>query len=446
MTPASEGPNPSGAAVVCTVKVAARPGADRPLQSWCRWHLQGVGFRHLFLFFDHGESAVDEGSGVPLLVPDSTHPTAVALRQEFPPSSLSVLAGKDGRLRQWQRDNCASWETLEGFVQDEVQARQSLNAETAAHLARDMGIAWLLHMDSDELFYCGEGGKVEDHFRDLDREGIDQLTYLNHEAVPEREDVGDFFQEVTLFRRHHFTVPLRPQAQACMRFWERRTNHGQYMLVYDNGKSAARVHAIAGVQSVHHWRLATDARSCTALADPRKMDLANLRKTNYPCILHYVTCGLSWLRDKYGILGEFPDAWFGGKLPIAPSFHLDARDALAQGGDVLRALYSSQVMLGPQEEDEPAAELDRQINSGVCFRVEHVSQYLRGDEAITTQWTAASLENAAVEEPPQHYQTSVPPPPPVAAAPAAAEQVPAEPGVYGFEKAWIISSAAQGFL
>jgi len=52
-----------------------------------------------------------------------------------------------------------------------------------------------------------------------------------------------------------------------------------------------------------------------------------LLRSSLPAILHYVGCGLNWLRDKYEILGSFPDSWLAGTLPIAPSFHLDARDA-----------------------------------------------------------------------------------------------------------------------
>ena len=38
---------------------------------------------------------------------------------------------------------------------DEVQARQTMNAETALVMAAHRGADWLLHIDSDELFYTG---------------------------------------------------------------------------------------------------------------------------------------------------------------------------------------------------------------------------------------------------------------------------------------------------
>ena len=54
-----------------------------------------------------------------------------------------------------------------------------------------------------------------------------QMTYLNHEGVPVAFDTTDYFREVTLFRQHHFSVPLSAAARSAMRFWETRTNHGQ---------------------------------------------------------------------------------------------------------------------------------------------------------------------------------------------------------------------------
>jgi hypothetical protein len=52
-----------------------------------------------------------------------------------------------------------------------------------------------------------------------------------------------------------------------MSFWERRTNHRQYMLVYDNGKSAVRVNGV-GVypDSVHSWHTPPSPHSTTLKA------------------------------------------------------------------------------------------------------------------------------------------------------------------------------------
>lgn len=258
------------------------------------------------------------------------------------------------------------------------------------------------------------------------------MTYANHEAVPTGEVVGDYFSEVHLFRVNHLMLPLSREVAECTRFWRRRRQHGQYMLAYDNGKSAVRVLPGRIVpQSVHRWRtLRSDERDrCyesessssthdtteeisegseshtrralemgtaneervpvqnhsdtggvgiylpgdgstgrrekdaahdgeggdgargddrheekgrpdvplinrSALVDPRQLRFNDLLECSDPCVLHYPSCGLEWLRDKYRLLGSFPSSWFGGKLPIAPCFHLDARNALERRSDL----------------------------------------------------------------------------------------------------------------
>lgn len=42
-------------------------------------------------------------------------------------------------------------------------------------------------------------------------------------------------------------------------------------------------------------------------------------------------CGWKWYLSKYKILDVFPNHWFGGKLKIAPCFHLDSRDKYLEG-------------------------------------------------------------------------------------------------------------------
>lgn len=196
------------------------------------------------------------------------------------------------------------------------------------------------------------------------------------------------------------------------------------MLAYDNGKAAVRVLPGKKIvpQSVHRWttlrrsylrgvtddvtprrealkdvthtdddslhdfegrRENTDDSACpnklvnrTALADPRELRFDEILECEDPCVLHYPSCGLDWLRDKYRMLGGFPSSWFGGKLPIQPCFHLDARDTINGGiagspegterqdaaRDPTRELYHREVMLHPEEHAE---EIQRQLDHGV---------------------------------------------------------------------------------
>jgi hypothetical protein len=43
-------------------------------------------------------------------------------------------------------------------------------------------------------------------------QNIGHLTYMNYEAVPMKEEIGDYFQEVALFRRHLSSVQLTSAA------------------------------------------------------------------------------------------------------------------------------------------------------------------------------------------------------------------------------------------
>lgn len=168
-----------------------------------------------------------------------------------------------------------------------------------SRLAQRAGYDAILHIDSDELFYT-DGDSVLPFLRRWLVRGYSQVTLANHEGVPEVERIGDYFQQVSLFRRNHLVVcrlhlrgarggdqparaspgpaPIPPQlpldagVRAAMRDWERRnsqvcghsgpaTAHAavapfgsplsprpaplcgqrQYMLCYDNGKSIARL-------------------------------------------------------------------------------------------------------------------------------------------------------------------------------------------------------------
>lgn len=289
----------------------------------------------------------------------------------------------------------------------------------------------------NQLFYTSEAS-IRPHFDRLNELGVEQMTYANHEAVPSCEDVVDYFREVNLFRVNHLLLPLSRTVGNSTRFWRRRTSHGQYMLAYDNGKAAVRVLPGRIVpQSVHRWRTlkpeekslaavqgsglcGIDAASLlsgheaagvtvegrtgseggtgevsersehgsgheaplddrlvnrVAMADPRELHFDELLECSDPCVLHYPSCGLDWLRDKYRLLGSFPSSWFGGKLPIAPCFHLDARNAMREGAasphdgigevgedDGSRELYRKEVMLCP---DEHAEEIRAQLEHGV---------------------------------------------------------------------------------
>lgn len=341
---ASAGAPPGAALVVSTVSFSQAPeGSARPLESFIRYHLSR-GFAHIFLVIDN-----------------ATDKAALAAANKFPQARVSIRIRGDALLEE-QRAACSSFEDLAPLIEAEVSARQMLDAELAMALAPRLGCNWVVCLDSDELFFTREASVVP-HFEGLVAAGIDQMTYLNHEGVPEVLETQDYFATITLFRRHHFAVPLTSEARAGLRFWMDRSRRGQYLLFYDNGKSICRTGLGARPKSQHLWILPPGHRSCTALADPRNLDVEGYRECADPCILHFPVCGLAWLRAKYQTLGAFPDSWLGGKVKLPQSFHTDCRDACAVGPSGLDELFTQEVLLND------AREIARQVASGVCLRI-----------------------------------------------------------------------------
>lgn len=378
-------PAPGAALVVSTVHFARAPeGSTRPLESFVRYHLQ-KGFVRLLIFVDDPDDEV----------------SLDALRR-FPCERVLVRVRSAGLLEE-QRARCASFPELGApeLFNKEVSARQMLDAELAMALAPSLGCSWVVCLDSDELFFTQESSVVP-HFERLAADGVDQMTYLNHEGVPEVAETPDYFATTTLFRRHHFVVPLSNQARLGLRFWMDRSKRGQYLLFYDNGKSACHT-GIPGAKprSQHLWSLPAGRKSCTALADARRLDVEGFRACEDPCILHFPVCGLGWLQSKYRVLGHFPDAWLG-KVNVPVSFHSDCRDAASadaeaatsgsDGGGRMEDLFRREVLL------DDAAEAARQISCGSCMRVDAHALLLDAvpSSASTTPATAPPAAEAAI--------------------------------------------------
>ena len=383
----------SGVALVTTLLLPE--GGACVLKSFIRWHL-AVGFERIYLCFDGDETSVG-----------------------FSETQLD----NDDRVQLWTRGglpkNLRSLEKFGEFQQTEVQARQVLNAEAAARDAQTNGFRWLVHLDIDEAFYIRSRGAFLAHFQDLDKRDVTHFTYANHEGVPETE-ARDYFSGVRLFKRNHLCVPLTQEACNAMSDWKRRTAKGQYLLCYDNGKSSVRL--VDGIKptSVHGWAVPS-GRAETALVDPLRSS-SSTTVIEEPCILHFVVCGLFWFETKYKILGAFPDSWFGGRLKIAPSFHLDARDVVQTNGD-LHSFYHAHVS-APSNSD-----VVKYLNCGVCKRYDLLSDFLK-------LFPRDSPPEEAMSQP-----QLMPP-----AIPGGSHNPSSEKPNDDALRAWILSSAAQKYL
>eukprot|EP01126_Amoeba_proteus_P008287 TRINITY_DN1305_c0_g1_i12.p1 TRINITY_DN1305_c0_g1~~TRINITY_DN1305_c0_g1_i12.p1 ORF type:complete len:198 (+),score=31.95 TRINITY_DN1305_c0_g1_i12:474-1067(+) len=190
---------------------------------------------------------------------------------------------------------------MEPYLHQEVQARQQLHAEIALRKCLTIGIDWLLHIDVDELFYC-EGVRLskvlliliwvrglswdlvsffflflsrfyppplnislgrpflfiqslKEHLHFLSENSIGTFSYANYESVPQYADVGDYFVEVSLFKKNLSHVELNGATMNLLNFWKTKTRHGQYFIAYDVGKSFTRVLDGVTASSVHKWKL-----------------------------------------------------------------------------------------------------------------------------------------------------------------------------------------------
>jgi len=325
---------PPTVAIVTTLR-----DADLVLESFVRYHL-AIGFDHLFLFFDDSQ--------------DPSFPRVA--------SRGSVTAIKnDASLRQrWVQSRLHRRDPrLMGFIDREVMARQALNAGVAIELAMEKKIDWLLHLDIDELFFSPTQS-VRSHFAELSAENIDQITYRNCEAIPQRADVGDYFREVTIFKRPPAALAggsLTAHQMELIRSIPQLSD--SFFLFYGNGKSAARVTRDLIPNGVHAFHSAAARSRDTTSTDP--------------LILHYPCCGFEHFWRKYRTLGDFADQWFD-TIDIARcgnAFHLEARDVVA-GNDRSAAFdfFNKRVVI----KDEPT--IEKLLVSGLCCVIDEPARLL----------------------------------------------------------------------
>ena len=377
------------------------------LESWLLWH-GGLGIRDFYICFDdENDSAISIAERYQSCYNVPFYRLLFTLYISFS-ASLTVLSSfkvtivkNNAELRNGQK-LLPAYAKLAHVLDTEVPARQQLNADWCLQLARKDGLEWLLHLDADELFYLRPPTTLKQHFDKLKEDKVGTIIYMNHEGVPElgKEDAGDVFHAITLFRKNLNSISLNSSAKQCIEFWQKRTPHGQYMISYDNGKAATRVVENSFAAGVHAWKIRSDneestpsqsldthtpetstysstnevkesLRNVSSLSDVRTLDLSALYKCEDACILHFVVCGLYWYLKKYKILDSFPNSWFGGKLQILPCFHLDSRDRFLKGDfEAMCTAYRQEVVLA----DEEMAK--KQIESGVCLRVEGISNLI----------------------------------------------------------------------
>ncbi|KAH8522828.1 hypothetical protein Peur_041317 [Populus x canadensis] len=169
----------------------------------------------------------------------------------------------------------------------ELFVKQSLNMEMAIVMARDAGMDWILHLDTDELIH--PAGAREYSLRQLllDVPGnVDMVVFPNYESSIERDDIEDPFGEVSMFKKNYDHLPKDTYFGM---YKESTRGNPNYFLTYGNGKSAARVQDHLRPNGAHRWH--------------NYMKTPNEVKLEEAAVLHYTYSKFSDLtsrRDRCG--------------------------------------------------------------------------------------------------------------------------------------------------
>lgn len=270
------------------------------LESFVHYHL-AIGFDRIYLFFDdQNDLGIETVKGYQQV-------------RSLPVDSLL-------RLR-WEKMPCYSF--AKHHIDDEVMARQMLNADLALEMAREEQIEWLLHIDIDELFFVPKS-TPKALFSKLRKERPDCVSFLNYEAIPHTPDVKNGFVESSFFRKNPNLLSVA-QKDFLNDVGFSEEGH-PYFWYYTNGKSAAFVTGHTRSNGVHLF-----------LPDAKKIECAEA------IILHYPICGFDQFWNKYKDLGSFADSWFG-KHKIRMPIHLKGRELISTNNRTVAQTYYNEMI------------------------------------------------------------------------------------------------------
>ncbi|KAK8356700.1 hypothetical protein V6Z11_A05G374000 [Gossypium hirsutum] len=172
----------------------------------------------------------------------------------------------------------------------ELFVKQSLNMENAIFMARDAGMDWIIHLDTDELIY--PAGASEYSLRqvllDLPSD-VDLVVFPNYESSVERDDIKDPSGEVSMFKKNYDHLPKETYFGL---YKEATGGNPNYFLTYGNGKEAARVQDELRPNGAHRWH--------NYMKTPNEIKLDNA------AVLHYTYAKFSDLTSRLDRCGCKP--------------------------------------------------------------------------------------------------------------------------------------------
>ncbi|KAK3021334.1 hypothetical protein RJ639_047077 [Escallonia herrerae] len=166
----------------------------------------------------------------------------------------------------------------------ELFVKQSLNMEMAIVMAREAGMDWIIHLDTDELLH--PAGAREYSLRQLLSEvpaNVDMVVFPNYESSVERDDIKDPFGEVSMFKKNYDHLP---KDTYFGNYKEATRGNPNYFLTYGNGKSAARIQDHLRPNGAHRWHnymktpneIKLDEAAVLHYTYPKFSDLTSRRK------------------------------------------------------------------------------------------------------------------------------------------------------------------------
>ncbi|MGF1731288.1 alpha-amylase family glycosyl hydrolase [Photobacterium kasasachensis] len=309
-----------------------------------RYHLS-IGFERLYLYFDEpGDPAID-------------------VARSYPQVDVTVC---DVNWRKQCIESLACRSDSEsGLYEDEVMIRQEANVHLTIERARKEKVSWLLHIDSDELFYTSSAD-IKTHFSELDVKGIKNVIYKNSEALIHANAAGEPFQSTKYFKRNFFknnNWTYSATQRKLLRSMGLKAEF--YFHFYQNGKSAVKLDQDVDVDGVHFF---------STKVKPIVWEQGCERVLHFPCPTY------SSFEKKYRKLGDFSNDWRGE--PRAGDFisliHLQARDAFLSGKPgALKDLYLKKVAV------DDAGNIEKLLSCGLLDCIENLHLKVRSKAEIT---------------------------------------------------------------
>jgi hypothetical protein len=212
-----------------------------------------TGVDHMFLFFDFDDPAIEALSRY-------SQTTCVRCDADY-----------------WSDHGLAADASLED--------RQKCNATVAFKLARESGLNWMIHIDSDELIYTEEPIRV--HLARVSQR-IKAVRIMTCEAVPEKIKYNSIFDEISLFK----VIPTRLQKyRAYLSGCGSTFFRGEFFRGHLVGKTAFRTNADFSLIGIH-GPIVPGQRTL-----PKNM-LSDVK------LLHFESCTFEEWKNKWGRICE----------------------------------------------------------------------------------------------------------------------------------------------